>query len=118
MLVQHPDLADSDLAGRGGARLVDPRLVVADHWENFERYRPADSDEARELFVAALRRAKLEVTVTVAIADLVGGEESHDVTGCLSELAEEFLQRTVLYEMDGDDSGLSVIAVGKLGGAS
>lgn len=74
-----------------------------------------DSEEA---FVGALRHAKARVTMEVGLAELAGELKTRDATLVLSALADATLEhatRRALAER-GLEGGLSVIAMGKLGG--
>jgi glutamate-ammonia-ligase adenylyltransferase len=70
--------------------------------------------------VAALRRAKQRVTVEVGLADLAGELGEREVAAALSELADATLEHACRFALaergiEGD-RGLSIIAMGKLGG--
>lgn len=115
-LTSRPDLADVVLFGGG---LVEaPRRTVAQELDTFQRSAPAALDEyqRREAFVAALRRAKRRTMVEVAVADLAGTIGTREATEILSDLADEQLEQALRFELDGPPDGLSIIAVGKLGG--
>ncbi|HMJ11391.1 MAG TPA: bifunctional [glutamate--ammonia ligase]-adenylyl-L-tyrosine phosphorylase/[glutamate--ammonia-ligase] adenylyltransferase [Polyangiaceae bacterium] len=111
-----PDLADAILFGGGG--VSDPVDVVAGEVEASAAATPdnADAYERQERFVSALRRARGRVMVEVAVADLASSIGTRDATRVLASLADEIIDRSVLFEMGGNPSGLTVIAVGKLGG--
>ncbi|HEY6558856.1 MAG TPA: bifunctional [glutamate--ammonia ligase]-adenylyl-L-tyrosine phosphorylase/[glutamate--ammonia-ligase] adenylyltransferase [Polyangiaceae bacterium] len=115
-VVARPDLADAILFG--GGRVSDPVHVVASEIEACAAATPETADlyERREQFVAALRRARGRVMVEVAVADLAASIGTRDATRVLSSLADEIIDRAVTFEMEGDPTGLTVIAVGKLGG--
>ncbi|MBN2197301.1 MAG: bifunctional [glutamate--ammonia ligase]-adenylyl-L-tyrosine phosphorylase/[glutamate--ammonia-ligase] adenylyltransferase [Polyangiaceae bacterium] len=115
-LVARPDLADLVLGGGGG--IPDPRTVVRAEIVLWQRTSTseADPEDLRAGFVAATRRAKLWVTVAVAVADLADQVETREATSLLSDLATEILDQAVHFELGGDARGLSVIAMGKLGG--
>lgn len=115
-VVGRPDLADVILFGGGLA--PDPRAVVATELAEIERGVAPGGDEyeARDRLVRGLRRAKRQVMVEVAVADLAGTIGTRDATRILSELADEVLDRTLRFVLGGQARGLAVIAVGKLGG--
>ena len=115
-IVNRPDLADALLFGGPEVGWPEPARIVSERIAAFEQKRSPDPDEARDEFIAALRRAKGEVMVAVAVADLAGDADTAKVTRCLSALADDILRRTVRYETGDDAEGLCVIAVGKLGG--
>lgn len=114
-VVARPDLADLVL---GGGQIPEPRGVVRDEIALARRSvaDEADPEDARAAFVAATRRAKLWVTVAVAVADLGGLVETREATWLLSDLAAEILDQAVRFELGPDARGLAVIAMGKLGG--
>lgn len=113
-LVSRPDLADIAVFG-GGARTGDAKQVTALAVDTFNRTVFDDPDDRRDAFAGALRRAKSKMMVATAVADLAGEIQIRDATRVLSELADEVLDRAVEFELQGA-SGLTVIAVGKLGG--
>jgi [glutamine synthetase] adenylyltransferase / [glutamine synthetase]-adenylyl-L-tyrosine phosphorylase len=117
-LVARPDLADIVLFER---TLPDPaasREAVREEVDGFYRQRsdPAPEHEQREELIGALRRAQSKVMVQIAVADLAGELGMREVTMALSDLADETLEQALRWELEGDPRGLSVIAVGKLGG--
>ncbi|MSP23722.1 MAG: bifunctional [glutamate--ammonia ligase]-adenylyl-L-tyrosine phosphorylase/[glutamate--ammonia-ligase] adenylyltransferase [Myxococcales bacterium] len=82
---------------------------------------PDEDEEARtERLVGALRSAKRRVAVQVALADLACDLDTRDATLVLSELAEAVLEaatRMALGVGPGEPvRGLTLIAMGKLGG--
>jgi glutamate-ammonia-ligase adenylyltransferase len=116
-LVARPELADVVLFGEG--KVSDPRAAVASELEvQPSAATPSDDDEgeAQDRFVAALRLTKRRVMVEVAVADLAGSIGTREATRLLSELADELLRQVVNSVCVGDTRGLSVIALGKLGG--
>jgi glutamate-ammonia-ligase adenylyltransferase len=115
-ITARPDLADAILFG-GGA-VSDPASVVEAELQTFERAARENTDgyERQEAFVSALRRARGRVMVEVAVADLAGSIGTRDATRVLASLADEIIDRCVSFAMQGQSAGLSVIAVGKLGG--
>ncbi len=113
-VVSRPDLADITIFG-GPTRPGDAKRAMALAFDTFERIAKVDPDERRDAFVSAVRRAKGKMMVAVAVADLAGEIETREATRVLSEVADEAIHRTVVFELD-SDRGLAVIAVGKLGG--
>ena len=81
---------------------------------------PASMTEA-EPRVAAMRRAKVRVTVQVALADLAGQLDTRQATLVLSSLADAALEvatRTALGLSAREPvRGLAILAMGKLGGS-
>ena len=115
-LVAQPDLAGVVLFGKTVLSDEDARQAVADELSTFEHTRYRDDDERLDGFVGALRRAKGKVTINVAVSDLAGGMSTREATRRLSHVADETLQRTVDFVFGGDTRGISVVAMGKLGG--
>ncbi len=115
-VVSRPDLADELLFG-GGAP-PDASAVVTLEVSELSRTLAADADpfEARDRLIHGLRRAKRRVMVEVAVADLAGSLTTRQATRTLSQLADESLSQALHYELGSEAAGLSVIAVGKLGG--
>jgi len=79
-----------------------------------------DPDEVLEAQISLLRRAKRRITTRVALADLADEIDTPGATYVLSELADSTLEvatRIVLDTPAGEAvTGLSVVAMGKLGG--
>ncbi|MBI5535562.1 MAG: bifunctional [glutamate--ammonia ligase]-adenylyl-L-tyrosine phosphorylase/[glutamate--ammonia-ligase] adenylyltransferase [Deltaproteobacteria bacterium] len=70
-----------------------------------------------EALVGALRRARLRVTMEVALADIGGEVELGDVQRVLTELADASMQRALgLALASRSPEGFCVFAVGKYGG--
>jgi glutamate-ammonia-ligase adenylyltransferase len=114
-LIARPELADVVLFGDG--KVSDPRAAVALELEMQTRAPVEDGEEsAQSGFVAALRLTKRRVMVEVAVADLAGTIGTRDATRLLSDLADEVLGQVVGHVCAGDTRGLSLIALGKLGG--
>jgi glutamate-ammonia-ligase adenylyltransferase len=114
-LANRPELADIILFGAGA--VSNPGAALDHEIESALGGMPDDSDEQerRERFVGALRAVKRRVMVEVAIADLAGALSTREATRVLSELADAELDRAARYEL-GDQSGLTILAMGKLGG--
>ena len=115
-LVARPDLADLILVG--GGQLEPPERVVRAELESLRRSLPDSVDpyEARSAFVSATRRAKLAVMVSVAVADLARQISNREATRMLSLLADELIEQSAREVTGGAIRGLSIIAMGKLGG--
>ncbi len=79
-----------------------------------------DGDDPLEAHAGALRRAKLRITTAVALADLAEEIDTTEATTILSRLADATLDnalRFVLGTAEGEQpKGLSILAMGKLGG--
>lgn len=116
----NPDLADIVLFSSGPKTDAHARSMVAEELAEYERWLEATGDtdvhERREVMAGALRRAKQRVMVEVAVADLSGELGTRDTTSTLSALADEIMEQAVRFEIGGEPVGLTVIAVGKLGG--
>jgi glutamate-ammonia-ligase adenylyltransferase len=71
-----------------------------------------------DAFVGALRRAKARMTIEVALADLAGEIGTREATLTLSALADATLEQATRFALGsaGSVRGLSVVAMGKLGG--
>ena len=115
-IVTRPDLADTILYG--GGMVSDPRAAIAIelHAQRVDTNAGATHNEAEQDFLTALNVAKRRVQVEVAIADLAGTISTRSVTRLLSQLADEVLDRATTFACEGDPRGLSLIALGKLGG--
>lgn len=114
-MVGHPELVDRILFARGvpdealAERAVDEELVAA---------AASEEEDPHEAFVGALRRAKARVTMEVGLADLAGDLGTRGCTLTLSALADVEIERATRRALSdrGIDGGLSVVAMGKLGG--
>jgi glutamate-ammonia-ligase adenylyltransferase len=115
-VIARPELADLILFG-GGA-ISDPRAAVEVEIDAQAGRLPRDADptDAQQALVSGLRIAKQRVMVEVAAADLAGSIGTREATRLLSALADEELGRALGYVLGEEPSGLSVIAMGKLGG--
>ena len=105
-----PELGDLVLSSRGGIRPSFAREEVA---AQLALAQP--SGEHDEPVVAALRRAKARITVEVALADLAEEIGTREATLTLSALADASLEAAVRHTL-GDAEGLTILALGKLGG--
>jgi glutamate-ammonia-ligase adenylyltransferase len=110
-----PELADIILFGAGA--ISDPSAAVdVEIGGQLQQLPPgAEAEERRDALVRGLRVAKQRVMIEVATADLAGTIGTREATRVLSALADDILQRAVEHEL-GEQSGLAVIAMGKLGG--
>lgn len=119
-LVYHPGLMESVLFARGArspelARAFVDREVA----ESAARESTQADVDAEELFVAALRRAKARVTMEVGLAELAGELLPREAMLILSAVADATLEHATRRALAtfGLDGGLSVVAMGKLGGS-
>jgi glutamate-ammonia-ligase adenylyltransferase len=119
-LVYHPELVERVLFSKGAptpewarrevgaevASAIDPVHLAAE-----------DLDE-EDAFVGALRRAKTRITMEVGLAELSGELRMSEATRVLTALAEASLDHAMQRALaeKGLGGGLSVIAMGKLGG--
>lgn len=124
-LVARPDLADLVLFATEPVSRGQALSTVATAADEFEAWRARqehlDASDAHEELVSVMRRARARVMVRVAVADLAGEIGTRDATRILSTLAEAILEQAVRFELGlhvaGQPArGLSVIALGKLGG--
>ena len=120
-LVSRPELFDRLLFGRGAPDAESATRAVDEEVQQL----PPDADV--DDVVGALRRAKGRVTMEVGLADLAGELGTRAVTMTLSALADATVQHAVRFAIkehggrggghrDGAETGLAVIAMGKLGG--
>jgi glutamate-ammonia-ligase adenylyltransferase len=114
-LVAHPDLADRVVYARG---VPSPEVARGQVDEEVA----ALGADARDIdaFVGALRRAKRRVTFEVGLADLAGDLGTREVTHALTALADATLEHACRFAMTerglDDGRGMTLIAMGKLGG--
>jgi [glutamine synthetase] adenylyltransferase / [glutamine synthetase]-adenylyl-L-tyrosine phosphorylase len=116
-IAARPELAEILLFGEKRVSIDEVGPAVDEELAAYVREVSADADphDRREAFIGALRRAQRRVTLEVAVSDLAGELDTRAVTWVLSALADRILGAAVGFVM-GDAKGLSVIAVGKLGG--
>jgi [glutamine synthetase] adenylyltransferase / [glutamine synthetase]-adenylyl-L-tyrosine phosphorylase len=119
-LVYHPELVESVLFARGTPTPERARAEVDDEISDAAtRERLASrAIDPEDLFVGALRRAKARVTMEVGLADLAGELRTRDAGAVLSAAAEAILEHATSRALaeKGLTGGLSVVAMGKLGG--
>ncbi len=104
LMARHPDVRDKLAAGD-----LDDALAI--------HRMPLDPDEP---VGRALRRAKGQLALAVAIGDLAGLLDLEDVTHCLSDFADMALDKAIAaaiehYRPGAEARGLSAIALGKHG---
>ena len=114
-LVGHPDLADRVLFARGA-----PTPAVARAQLDEEVVQLGEQATDVDAFVGALRRAKRRVTFEVGLADLAGELSTRETAHVLTALADATLDHACRFAMRergmGDERGLALVAMGKLGG--
>jgi len=115
-LVAHPDLADRIAYARG---VPTPEVARAQVEEEVDALSIEDARDI-EPFVGALRRAKRRVTFEAGLADLAGDLDAPQLGYVLAALADSTLDRACGFAMREKGfvthRGLSLIAMGKLGG--
>jgi glutamate-ammonia-ligase adenylyltransferase len=118
-LVFHPELVESVLFAKG---LPTPeRALTQVALEIKEATLGAGENEEREpedVFVGALRHAKSRILMEVGLAELSGELITREVTVVLSAVADATLEHATRHALaeKGLTGGLSVVAMGKLGG--
>lgn len=114
-VVGNPELADFVLFARGA-----PTPEVIRHSIETALEDASPDEDPEEALVGALRRAKARVTIEVGLADLGGEMDTRATTLALSELADASLEAATRFALGTPAGapvrGLSVIAMGKLGG--
>ncbi len=112
-LVSRPELFDQLLFGRGAPDAESARRTVDEEVQQLPMTHDVDD------LVGALRRAKGRVTMEVGLADLAGEIGTRAATTVLSSLADAIVEHAVRFAMKErgfGETGLAVIAMGKLGG--
>lgn len=117
-LVYHPELVESVLFAKGVPTPALARRTVDEEVAEAERAIDDAVEDPEEALVRALRRAKARITMEVGLAELSGEIRTREATKVLSELADATLEHATRRALAdrGLDGGLSVIAMGKLGG--
>ncbi|HEY4121486.1 MAG TPA: bifunctional [glutamate--ammonia ligase]-adenylyl-L-tyrosine phosphorylase/[glutamate--ammonia-ligase] adenylyltransferase, partial [Byssovorax sp.] len=113
-VANQPDLGDAVLFRRGAPSPAMARAEVVAAEQSVAPAAPNEDDE--EVTIGALRGAKARVTIEVALADLAGELDTRGATLALSELADATLDAAARAVLGGDERGLAVLAMGKLGG--
>ena len=115
-IADRPELGDSVVFTRRIPDRESARQEVARELSTPEAKSASNDDP--DAFVGALRRAKARVTVEVALADLAGEIGTREATLTLSALADATLEHATRFALGSPEQvrGLTVIAVGKLGG--
>lgn len=111
LVATRPELADLVMFEHAVPTCDSARLEVLD------AYRSIHDDEDLEERVGRLRRAQSRVFTQVALADLAGEIGTRETTKVLSALADEALESAARIALGSPSvTGLSIIAMGKLGG--
>ena len=118
-LVFHPELVESVLFAKGlptperARRHVDEEVAEAK-----QRASEHDERDPEDVFVGALRHAKSRIMMEVGLAELSGELLTREATTVLSAVADATLEHATRYALaeKGLDGGLTVVAMGKLGG--
>jgi glutamate-ammonia-ligase adenylyltransferase len=120
-VVRHPELADRMLFLRKPPTPESACATVRDEIEQARTDAAAATEEFdADVLVGATRRAKSLVTLDVGLTDMAEEIGTRDATLVLSALADAVLEEVTRFALgergEDPDHGLSVIAVGKLGG--
>jgi glutamate-ammonia-ligase adenylyltransferase len=129
-IASNPELGDAVVFASSGAAFSASSVAIEiSNAITIEAAAASSEDEPEEVLVTALRGAKARATVVIALADLAGELETRDVTSALAALADASLDAAVRFALAPPDQpadvarlgdtiprGLSVIAMGKLGG--
>jgi glutamate-ammonia-ligase adenylyltransferase len=127
-LVGHPELVESVLFAKGAPTPAHARREVDREVREAEAASSGEGDggddhglgaDPEDAFVGALRRAKARLLMEVGIAELSGELTLRDATLVMTAIANATLEhatRRALAER-GLRGGLSVVAMGKLGGS-
>lgn len=118
-LVYHPELVETVLFTRGAPttervlREVDEEIGAA-----MSDGAAGDEFDPEDALVSALRRAKSRITMEVGLAELAGELPPREVALVLTAAADATLEHATrrALEEKGLAAGLSVVAMGKLGG--
>jgi len=114
LVSRRPELADQVPFSPG---MPTPERARAELARELEALQGEDASD-HEAIVGALRRARLRVTMEVALADMGEEVELRQVQRVLTELADASLERALALAVgsNGACPGFCVVAVGKLGG--
>lgn len=111
LVATRPELADLVLFEHTIPSPDDARLEVLDAW------RSTAGEDDFEGHVGRVRRAIARIVTQVALADLAEELDTRRTTEVLSALADEALETAARIALDSPSiRGLSIIAMGKLGG--
>ncbi len=114
LIVRHPELAEHALLSRG---MPSPGAAARAVQREVESLGPQGMLDP-ELVAGAIRRAKVQVTLEVVLADMAEEVRVQDVTLVLSTLADACLDYALRVAGTQTDpvQGMCVVSVGKLGG--
>ena len=112
MVARRPEVADQVLFSPGMPSADKAREEVG---REIEALSPNDRLDP-ECIAAALRRAKLRITLEIALADLRDEVGLDQTTHVLSVLADASVHQALRASCGGDVTGVCAIAVGKFGG--
>ncbi|MBX3186788.1 MAG: bifunctional [glutamate--ammonia ligase]-adenylyl-L-tyrosine phosphorylase/[glutamate--ammonia-ligase] adenylyltransferase [Labilithrix sp.] len=118
-LVYHPELVESLLFTKGLPSPERAKQEIDEEIAAARREIAADEDvDPEDVFVGALRRAKARLMMEVGLAELSGELLTREATLVLSAVADATLEHATAYALEekGLAGGLTVVAMGKLGG--
>ena len=118
-LVFHPELVESVLFAKGLPTPERAQLQVdAEIADATMRANEHEDRDPADVFVGALRHAKSRIMMEVGLAELSGELLTREATTVLSAVADATLEHATRHALaeKGLTSGLSVVAMGKLGG--
>ena len=118
-LVFHPELVESVLFAKGPPTPERARRHVEEEIaEAQQRASEHDDRDPEDVFVGALRHAKSRIMMEVGLAELSGELLTREATTVLSAVADATLEHATRYALaeKGLSGGLTVVAMGKLGG--
>jgi glutamate-ammonia-ligase adenylyltransferase len=118
-LVYQPELVDSLLFAKVTPTPARAKQAVDLEVENARLAAADDEGDPADRFVGALRRAKSRITMEVGLAELAGELQTREAMQVLSAVADSTLQHALSYALSERklNSGLCVVAMGKLGGS-
>ncbi len=118
-LVFHPELVESVLFAKGPPTPDRARRHVEDEIADATiRANEHEDRDPADVFVGALRHANSRIMMEVGLAELSGELLTREATTVLSALADVTLEHATRYALaeKGLTGGLTVVAMGKLGG--
>ena len=118
-LVFHPELVESVLFAKGPPTPDRARRHVEDEIADATiRANEHEDRDPADVFVGALRHANSRIMMEVGLAELSGELLTREATTVLSALADATLEHATRYALaeKGLTGGLTVVAMGKLGG--
>jgi glutamate-ammonia-ligase adenylyltransferase len=112
ILVRHPEYLDTLVLDGATAA---PRSRAELEAELLERLRQAPRSSGKPAIPDLLRRFRQRETIRVAYRDLAGESGPLEVSAELTDLAEACVQAALASATPGEDEGLVVLGLGKLG---